>query len=322
MNELLQVQNLVAGFPEHGGFSPAVDGVDLQVSPGRIIGVVGESGCGKTMLVRAIMGLIKPPGQVREGSILWQGTDLLRLPAKELQKIRGKEISMIFQEPMSSLNPVVPVGKQVAEVLSLHAKLSPRQIRSRVVELFQQVGIPQPASRLSAYPHELSGGLRQRVMIAMAMACSPQLLLADEPTTALDVTIEAQILRLMERLRRDFGASILLISHNLGVVAQICDWVYVMYAGRIVEQAPVLDLFESPRHPYTRGLLEVVRAMDGQREELPAIGGTVAPMGAWRQGCAFAPRCPYATDRCRAEAPALTSDDAGHKTRCFQEVTG
>ena len=251
---VLEIQELKSYFYTEKGVAKAVDGVNITIPKGKIIGLVGESGCGKSMTARSIMGLLKYPGKIAGGSILFEGKDLAKLPERELRKICGNDISMIFQEPMTSLNPVLKVGRQVQETLLVHDRtIGKEEAKKRVIDMFEKVGIPEAGKRYDSYPHELSGGLRQRVMIAMAMICKPHLLIADEPTTALDVTIEAQILRLMKQLRDETGTSVLIITHNLGVVAEICDYVYVMYAGRIVEQAPTCELFDHTAHPYTKG---------------------------------------------------------------------
>lgn len=261
MDCTLQISNLRAGFPTEKGVAMAVDGVSLAVPRGSIVGIVGESGCGKSMTARAVMGLIKAPGKRYEGEILFEGRDLAGLSQRKLAGLRGGALSMIFQEPMTSLNPVMTVGNQVSEALRVHTDITRRDAHPAVVGIFEKVGIPDAEKRFDCYPHQLSGGLRQRVSIAMAMICHPKLLIADEPTTALDVTVEAQILRLMRALRDETRMSILLISHDLGVIAQLCDYVYVMYAGQIVEQAAVCDLFDAPLHPYTKGLLGAVEAL-------------------------------------------------------------
>ena len=258
-NNVLEIRGLNSYFFTEKGVAPAVDGLDLDIPKGKIIGLVGESGCGKSMTAKSIMGLLKYPGRVAGGSIRFEDQDLTRLSDKELRKICGNDISMIFQEPMTSLNPVLKVGRQVRETLLVHnPTMSKAEAKQRVVEMFQRVGIPEAEKRYDCYPHELSGGLRQRVMIAMAMVCKPKLLIADEPTTALDVTIEAQILRLMKELRDETGMSVLIITHNLGVVAELCDYVYVMYAGKIMEQADIFPLYDHTAHPYTRGLMESI----------------------------------------------------------------
>ncbi len=312
----LAISGLRAGFPGPQGLVPAVDGVDLTVPRGTIVGLVGESGCGKSVTALSVLGLLPPNGQVTAGRVAFGGRDLLTLPEGELRALRGDRIAMIFQDPMTSLNPVYPVGRQVAEVLRLHRGLDRKAAKARTVDLFHQVGIPDPAARYGAYPRQLSGGLRQRVMIAMAMACEPELLIADEPTTALDATIQAQILRLMGDLRRDHGTAILLITHNMGVVAQLCDYVYVMYAGQIVEAAETFDLFRTPRHPYTAGLLRAIPSLEGAEERLYTIPGTVPAPGAPHPGCRFCPRCDQGEGDCAASPPPLTHLGGGHLVRC------
>ena len=312
----LAISGLRAGFPGPQGLVPAVDGVDLTVPRGTIVGLVGESGCGKSVTALSVLGLLPPNGQVAEGTIDFGGQDLLTLAPDALRRLRGDRIAMIFQDPMTSLNPVYPVGRQVAEVLRLHRGLDRKAAKARTVDLFHQVGIPDPAARYGAYPRQLSGGLRQRVMIAMAMACEPELLIADEPTTALDATIQAQILRLMGDLRRDHGTAILLITHNMGVVAQLCDYVYVMYAGQIVEAAETFDLFRTPRHPYTAGLLRAIPSLEGAQERLYTIPGTVPAPGAPHPGCRFCPRCDQGEGDCAANPPPLTHLGGGHLVRC------
>ena len=314
----LKIEHLCSGFYTERGYVPAVDDVSLSVPKGQVVGIVGESGCGKSMIARSVMGLLKYPGRITGGSIRLAGRELTGLSDRELQPIRGKDMAMIFQEPMTSLNPVVPVGRQMREALLLHERMSKSAARAEVIRMLAHVGISEPEKRYNAYPHELSGGLRQRVMIAMAMICKPKLLIADEPTTALDVTIEAQILRLIRDLSRETGMSVLLISHNLGVIAQMCDKVYVMYAGKIVEQADALTLFDKRAHPYTRGLMDSVIRLDASPRRLPAIGGVVPNLLHLPAGCAFAPRCPHAQERCRTERPALEELSPGHWCRCFE----
>ena len=272
------------------------------------------------MTAMSIMGLLPNTTHIEEGKILFQDMDLTKLNPKELRKITGDKISIIFQEPMTSLNPVIQVGKQVREAILLHEKVSKEEAKQRVIEIFRQVGIPEPERRYNAYPHQLSGGLRQRVMIGMAMVCNPDLLIADEPTTALDVTIEAQILHLMRQLQKDKGTSIMMITHNLGVVAEICDQVYVMYAGKVVESAEVHELFQNPKHPYTQGLLGALPKMDS-RQRLNSIDGMVPTLKDMPTGCRFAPRCPMATQKCREEQPALVDVTAEHQVRCFMSCS-
>ncbi len=314
----LVITGLRAVFPTPGGPAAAVDGVDLTVPRGTIVGLVGESGCGKSVTALSVMGLLPHPGRVEAGQIRFDGQDLTTLSEPARRKLRGDRMAMIFQDPMTSLNPVYAVGRQVAEVLRLHRGLDRKAARAKTVELFRQVGIPDPAARYDAYPRQLSGGLRQRVMIAMAMACQPDLLIADEPTTALDGTIQAQILRLMGQLRRDNGTAILLITHNMGVVAQLCDQVYVMYAGQIVEAAETFALFAAPRHPYTLGLLGAIPSVEEERPRLYAIPGTVPDLRTPPPGCRFCPRCDRALPRCAQAVPPLTSLGDGHLVRCFR----
>ena len=318
-NNVLEIRGLNSYFFTEKGVAPAVDGLDLDIPKGKIIGLVGESGCGKSMTAKSIMGLLKYPGRVAGGSIRFEDQDLTRLSDKELRKICGNDISMIFQEPMTSLNPVLKVGRQVRETLLVHnPTMSKAEAKQRVVEMFQRVGIPEAEKRYDCYPHELSGGLRQRVMIAMAMVCKPKLLIADEPTTALDVTIEAQILRLMKELRDETGMSVLIITHNMGVVAEICDYVYVMYAGKIMEQAETFELFDHTMHPYTKGLLDSIPRIGQNAERLHTIPGVVPNLLHLSQGCPFSNRCEYATDQCRTEKAQLHPVAPDHQERCFR----
>ncbi|MDR3976549.1 MAG: ABC transporter ATP-binding protein [Gemmiger sp.] len=318
-NNVLEIRALNSYFFTEKGVAPAVDGLDLDIPKGKIIGLVGESGCGKSMTAKSIMGLLKYPGRVAGGSIRFEDQDLTRLSDKELRKICGNDISMIFQEPMTSLNPVLKVGRQVRETLLVHnPTMSKAEAKQRVVEMFQRVGIPEAEKRYDCYPHELSGGLRQRVMIAMAMVCKPKLLIADEPTTALDVTIEAQILRLMKELRDETGMSVLIITHNMGVVAEICDYVYVMYAGKIMEQAETFELFDHTMHPYTKGLLDSIPRIGQNAERLHTIPGVVPNLLHLSQGCPFSNRCEYATDQCRTEKAQLHPVAPDHQVRCFR----
>lgn len=318
-NNVLEIRGLNSYFFTEKGVAPAVDGLDLDIPKGKIIGLVGESGCGKSMTAKSIMGLLKYPGRVAGGSIRFEDQDLTRLSDKELRKICGNDISMIFQEPMTSLNPVLKVGRQVRETLLVHnPAMSKAEAKQRVVEMFQRVGIPEAEKRYDCYPHELSGGLRQRVMIAMAMVCKPKLLIADEPTTALDVTIEAQILRLMKELRDETGMSVLIITHNMGVVAEICDYVYVMYAGKIMEQAETFELFDHTMHPYTKGLLDSIPRIGQNAERLHTIPGVVPNLLHLPQGCPFSNRCEYATDHCRTEKAQLHPVAPDHQVRCFR----
>ena len=318
---LLEIQNLQTHFYVHGHVARAVDDISLSLKQGQTLGLVGESGCGKSVTAHSIIQLIPdPPGKIVDGKILLEGKDLLTLSEAQMRNIRGNRISMIFQEPMTSLNPVFPVGDQVGEVIRLHQKLSRKDTRQRVVEMFKLVGIPAPESRLSDFPHQMSGGMRQRVMIAMALACRPMMLIADEPTTALDVTIQAQILDLMRRLQSETGTAILFITHNLGVVAEIAQRVVVMYAGRIVEEGDVRTLFKTPRHPYTRGLLACMPHLGkgdiGGDARLDAIPGNLpSPIGR-PLGCTFAPRCAHAEAACTADDPALEEVGPRHFARC------
>ena len=318
MEELtLKIEHLCSGFETEKGYVPAVDDVSLEIPTGKVVGIVGESGCGKSMIARSIMGILKYPGRITGGSIQLDGQELVGLPDRQMRSVRGKDVAMIFQEPMTSLNPVITVGKQMREALMLHEKLDKKQAKAQVLQMLEQVGISEPEKRYASYPHQLSGGLRQRIMIAMAMICKPKLLIADEPTTALDVTIEAQILRLIKQLSKQTGMSVLIISHNLGVIAELCDAVYVMYAGKIVEQGDVLTLFDERSHPYTRGLMGSVIDLESNPERLPAIGGVVPNLLHLPAGCAFAPRCPVAGERCKTQRPELTELGPRHLCRCF-----
>ena len=320
---LLAIEDLRTYFFTRDGVVRAVDGVSYAVRAGETLAVVGESGCGKSVTALSILRLIaSPPGRIVGGSIRFQGGDLLEFSDAEMRSIRGNEISMIFQEPMTSLNPVLTIGRQIAETLMLHQRLDHKAAIARAVEMLKLVHIPEAERRVNEYPHQLSGGMRQRVMIAMALACNPKLLIADEPTTALDVTIQAQILDLMRELKAKTGAAIILITHDLGVVAEMAERVVVMYAGRKVEEAPVDALFASPQHPYTRGLLSSVPQLgetlkERPRERLVEIPGMVPSLRNAIVGCAFAPRCPLADDRCRAEAPALAEKRPAHFAACF-----
>ena len=314
---VLEVKNLTVSFHTEKGVILPVNGVTLTVPAGKIVGIVGESGCGKSMTARAIMGLVKFPGKVTGGEILLEGRNIAALPEKERRRLRGDEISMIFQEPMTSLNPVVKVGRQVDEAVRLHTHCTRAEAKQKTLEMFREVEIPEPETRYNCYPHQLSGGLRQRVMIAIAMVCRPRLLIADEPTTALDVTVEAQILKLLEKLR-DAGTSVLLISHNLGVIARTCDLVSVMYAGRIVEHGETAALFEKPLHPYTRGLLRSVASLRAGGETLQTIPGVVPNLLHLPKGCAFSLRCETCVEDCEENVPELREIMPGHYARCFR----
>ncbi len=315
---VLDIQNLKSHFFTMKGEVPAVDGVSIQVPAGKIIGIVGESGCGKSMTAMSVMGLLRYPGRVVGGTILLEGRDITHLSRKELSRVRGNEISMIFQEPMTSLNPVYPVGRQVREAILLHQKMSKEEATKQVIDIFRAVGIPEPEKRYHSYPHQLSGGLRQRVMIGMAMVCRPRVMIADEPTTALDVTIEAQILRLMKKLCKEQGTSIILITHNMGVVAEVCDYVYVMYAGKVMEQAETFELFENTRHPYTQGLLKSIPRLDEKSDRLYTIEGVVPNLLHLPKGCSFCTRCGQAVERCSLEKPRLYETGDAHGVRCFR----
>jgi oligopeptide/dipeptide ABC transporter ATP-binding protein len=321
MHPVLQVEDLQTHFFTPVGVVRAVDGVSYSLKSGETLGVVGESGCGKSVSALSILRLIaNPPGRVVGGTIRFQGKNLLDLPEAEMEAIRGNEISMIFQEPMTSLNPLYTVGKQIAEAISLHQGLSKKDAWDRAVEMLQRVSMPEPAKRAHAYPHQLSGGMRQRVMIAMALSCNPKVLIADEPTTALDVTIQAQILDLMRELQDTFGTAIVLITHDMGVVAENADRVVVMYAGRKVEEAPADELFDRPGHPYTVGLLGSIPHLGGaghNRSRLNEIKGLVPSLFNLPAGCSFAPRCSKATDKCRAVSPPLESHRPGHLIACW-----
>jgi peptide/nickel transport system ATP-binding protein len=315
---LLEVDNLRTYFDTLSGTVRSVDGLSYTVNAGQTLGVVGESGCGKSVTALSIMQLIpRPPGRFAGGEIRYRGTDLLKLSEREMRQIRGNRISMIFQEPMTSLNPVLTVGRQIAETVQLHQRASAKQAMERAIEMLRVVQIPEPARRAAEYPHQLSGGMRQRVMIALALACDPELLIADEPTTALDVTIQAQILDLLESLQRKMHMGVVLITHDLGVVAETCDRVVVMYAGRKVEEADVTDLFDRPLHPYTRALMLSMPSMNTRSKRLAEIPGMVPAPHELGRGCAFAARCPYAQARCRAETPALSEHGNGHLAACF-----
>jgi peptide/nickel transport system ATP-binding protein len=317
---LLEVNSLQTHFCTPDGVNRAVDGVSFQVGEGETLAVVGESGCGKSVTANSILRLIpEPPGKIA-GSIRFRGVDLLKLSDKEMRRVRGNDISMIFQEPMTSLNPVLTVGRQLGETLRLHQRVSRREADARAVEMLRLVGIPEAKRRLGEYPHQLSGGMRQRVMIAIALSCRPKLLIADEPTTALDVTIQAQILDLMKDLKAKVGAAIILITHDLGIVAEVAERVMVMYAGRKVEEAPVEKLFRTPRHPYTQGLFGAVpklgSSLAGQASKLAEIPGLVPSLKQRIPGCVFATRCTSATDLCRQSAPALELKAPGHLAAC------
>jgi oligopeptide/dipeptide ABC transporter ATP-binding protein len=303
------------GFQNKKSMTEIISDVSFDVKPGETVCIVGESGCGKSLTSLAIMGLLPKHGKILNGSIIFNNVDLTKKTTKELSRIRGNEISMIFQEPMTSLNPVHTVGKQIAEAILIHQSVSKKQAWQQAVELLKLVGIPSPETRVKSYPHEMSGGMRQRVMIAMALACHPKLLIADEPTTALDVTIQAQILEEMNALKKQFNMSILMITHDLGVVSEMADRVIVMYAGKVAEYADVKTLFKNPKHPYTQGLIASIPKMDEEVEELAIIPGTVPSAEDMPQGCRFSTRCPFATDLCMSQAPKLYGDE--HRVSCW-----
>src|ERR1051325_7618159 len=314
---LLQVRDLRTYFYTGAGTAKSVDGVSFDIMPGETVGLVGESGSGKSVTALSILRLIRPPGRIEPGSkIIFDGRDLMTLDEKSMRAVRGARISMVFQEPMTALNPVFTVGDQVAEVVRVHHAGSKREAWDRAVQMLETVGIPSPAQRAHEYPHQLSGGMRQRVVIAMALVMNPALVIADEPTTALDVTIQAQILELLRELQQRLGTSILLITHDLGVVAETASRVIVMYGGEIVEEAPVRDLFSAAHHPYTEGLMGAMPRLGQQRERLRTIPGTVPPPTAWPAGCRFHDRCPYSWDRCAVEHPPLFQVGPGHTSRC------
>ena len=316
---LLDVQDLRTHFAISGAVVRAVDGVSWDVRPGETVALVGESGCGKSVSALSVMRLVsQPAGRIVGGRILFKGRNLLELSDEEMRKIRGRDIGMIFQEPMTSLNPVLSVGRQLTEPVEIHLGMTPAQARARAAELLSLVGVSDAERRLRQYPHQFSGGMRQRMMIAMAIACNPALVLADEPTTALDVTIQAQILELMKGLSRRLGAAMLMITHNLGVVARYADRVNVMYAGKIVERATAREIYANPRHPYTLGLLRSVPRLDEpRRSRLEPIPGQPPDLSRLPVGCSFAPRCPYVIERCRAETPPLDPVDGGHLAACW-----
>jgi peptide/nickel transport system ATP-binding protein/oligopeptide transport system ATP-binding protein len=315
---ILEVKGLKTHFHTKRGVSKAVDGIDFTLRKGETLGIVGESGCGKSMTSLSILRLIaSPPGKIADGQILFKGRDLVTLPEGEMRKIRGNEISMIFQEPMTSLNPVIPVGEQIAEAIRLHQKMSRKEAWKKAVEMLKLVGIPSPEKRAKQEPFQLSGGMRQRVMIAMALACTPEVLIADEPTTALDVTIQAQILELIKDLQTNLGMGVILITHDLGVVAETCDTVAVMYAGNIVEHTQTTKLFANPKHPYTQGLLNSLPKIHEDRDELLTIEGSVPSPYNMPAGCRFASRCPFQQPICQAQKPELIKVKDGSKVRCW-----
>jgi peptide/nickel transport system ATP-binding protein len=319
MEKLLEVRGLKTHFHTDRGLFRAVDGIDFAVGRGRTVGLVGESGCGKSVTSLSVMGLVaSPPGEVAADSVLFDGREVLGLSADERRRLRGAAMSMIFQEPMTSLNPVHTIGQQIVEAILAHTALSPQAAKKRAIDMLELVRIPSAAQRIDDYPHRLSGGMRQRVMIAMALSCEPALLIADEPTTALDVTIQAQILDLLQDLQLRLGMAILIITHDLGVIAEVADDVLVMYAGKIVESAPVGALFADPQHPYTIGLLGSIPRLDVERERLATIEGTVPSSNHQPAGCRFSPRCPFADRRCHAEPPPLRDLGTAHLVACWK----
>jgi len=316
---LLEVRGLQTRFASERGEVRAVDGVDFSLERGRTLGIVGESGCGKSVTALSIMGLVpQPPGRIAGGEVLFEGVDLLKLPAQRLRDLRGDQLSMIFQEPMTSLNPAFPVGEQIAETLLRHKNIGKTEAENQAVEMLRRVRIPSPERRAHDYPHQLSGGMRQRVMIAMALACNPKLLIADEPTTALDVTIQAQILELMRALRAELGTAIILITHDLGVIAELADDVIVMYAGKVIERCAAERLFSEPQHPYTVGLLGSIPRLHLQQERLSAIEGFVPDPSAFPAGCRFHPRCPFVVEKCLREVPPLMEINNDHHAACWR----
>ncbi|HEY4551763.1 MAG TPA: ABC transporter ATP-binding protein [Bacillaceae bacterium] len=318
MNEpVLRVEGLKTSFSTDSGEIPVVRGIDFAIRQKEILGIVGESGCGKSITSLSIMRLLPEPLARIEGNIYFKGENLIKLPERQMCHIRGNDIAMIFQEPMTSLNPVFTIGDQLTEAVRIHNKTTKRKAADKAVKILEEVGLPRAKQIMKEYPHQLSGGMRQRVMIAMAMICEPELLIADEPTTALDVTIQAQILELMRKLNNEKGTSIMLITHDLGVVAEMCERVLVMYAGKIVEEAPVLSLFQDPKHPYTAGLLKSVPDLRSRKERLYSIPGNVPRPGTIKTGCEFAPRCPHAFERCLENAPELLPVTKEQKVRCW-----
>ncbi|HZG58971.1 MAG TPA: ABC transporter ATP-binding protein [Anoxybacillus sp.] len=316
---VLEVKGLKTSFFTDDGEVPAVDEIDFYINEGEILGVVGESGCGKSVTSLSIMGLLpKGIGKIVAGEILFKGENIVNASEKRMKEIRGKEIAMIFQEPMTSLNPLFTIGNQIIEAICIHSKMNKKQAQERAIEILKLVGLPRAKEIMNEYPHQLSGGMRQRVMIAMAMVCNPSLLIADEPTTALDVTIQAQILKLMKDLNKNFNTAIMMITHDLGVVAEVCQRVVVMYSGKIVEEGDVRTIFKNPKHPYTIGLIQSVPDIREKKARLYSIPGNVPKPGSIRQGCRFAARCEHAFERCFKENPGLyETGEPGHKVRCF-----
>ena len=319
--KVLQVKDLELWFVNENGAKKILNGISFDIYKGETLGIVGESGCGKSVTSLSIMRLLNEPPATLRGEINFQGRNLLALSEKQMQPIRGDRISMIFQEPMTSLNPVFTIGDQLTETFVLHQGASKKEAKEKVIDLLRMVRIPEPEQRFKEFPHQLSGGMRQRVMIAMALACKPELLIADEPTTALDVTIQAQVLELMKDLQKEMGTSIAFITHDLGVISEMCDRVVVLYCGEVVEEALVDDIFDDPKHPYTIGLLSTLPKI-GNEERLEVIPGMVPPAGKFPAGCVFAPRCKYATEKCHACKPDLVEVGEGHRARCFRYTEG
>ncbi len=321
MKPLLRIENLKTTFDTEDGCVTAVDGISLSIDPGETVALVGESGCGKSVTSLSILRLIPcPPGKIEQGHIWFEGEDLLAWNDRQIRKIRGKDIAMIFQEPMTSLNPVFTCGNQMMEAIRQHRHLTQKEAKAQVIEMLRLTGIPLPEQRFEEYPHQMSGGMRQRVMIGMALCCAPKLLIADEPTTALDVTIQAQILDLLIKLRKKLGMAILLITHDLGVVAEMAERVIVVYAGKVIEEAPVRKLFGAPKHPYTRGLLASIPRLDTLADELYVIPGNVPSLGRMPSGCRFHPRCRYACELCAGQSPELRKIDEKHKVACWLDT--
>jgi len=315
--KILQVKNLKTYFFTENGIVKAVDGVDFEIYQGETLGLVGESGCGKSVTAFSIVKLLDYPGKIVDGQVFFRGEDLLKKNEKQMRQIRGKDISLIFQEPMTSLNPVFTIGFQVTEALKVHYKINKQKAQKKAVQLLEKVGIPIPEQRINEYPHQLSGGMRQRAMIAMALACDPVLLIADEPTTSLDVTIQAQILELMKKLLKEFNSSLIMITHDLGVIAEVADRIAVMYAGKIVEYTDTRSIFYNPLHPYTYGLLTSIPRLDMDIEKLDSIPGLVPDPLHFPEGCKFHPRCPFATAKCQKEEPLLKEVENKHLVRCW-----
>jgi oligopeptide transport system ATP-binding protein len=324
MGTLLQVKNLKTQFFTQDGVVKAVDGVSFDLGEGDTLGIVGESGCGKSVTVLSVMRLIpQPPGKIVEGEVIFDGMDLVKVSDEQIRRVRGNKIAMVFQDPMTSLNPVLTINQQISEAMELHLGMNKAEARKRTIELLEIVGIPEAAQRVDDYPHQFSGGMRQRSMIAMALSCSPQLLIADEPTTALDVTIQAQIIELVKRLQRELGMAVIWITHDLGVVAGLCERVIVMYAGHIIEQAKIKELYSNPSHPYTLGLLGSIPRLDAVRKsKLTPIEGLPPDLIDAPPGCPFVPRCAYVQDICRQERPALRTVALEHQIACWVDVKG